>query len=68
MGKSSVLEILKKTLSIFYYFYFQLNFIYLFLESRREGERGRETLKCGSLSRAPTGDLACNPSMCPDWE
>ena len=24
---------------------------------------------CGCLSRTPpTGDLACNPSMCPDWE
>ena len=23
---------------------------------------------CGCLSRAPTGDLARNPSMSPDWE
>ena len=23
---------------------------------------------CGCLSRAPTGDLACNPGMCPDRE
>ena len=23
---------------------------------------------CGGLSRAPTGDLVCNPGMCPDWE
>ena len=24
---------------------------------------------CGCLSRAPhTGDLACNPGLCPEWE
>ena len=23
---------------------------------------------CGCLSWVPTGDLACNPGMCPDWE
>ena len=23
---------------------------------------------CGCLSGAPTGDLAYNPGMCPDWE
>ena len=23
---------------------------------------------CGCLSHAPTGDLAPNPGMCPDWE
>ena len=23
---------------------------------------------CGVLSHPPTGDLACNPGMCPDWE
>ena len=23
---------------------------------------------CGCLLHAPTGDLACNPGMCPDWE
>ena len=23
---------------------------------------------CGCLSRAPIGDLTCNPGMCPDWE
>ena len=31
-------------------------------------QRGRETAKCGCLSSAPTGDLAHNPGMCPDWE
>ena len=39
-------------------------------EREREGERkgGRETSMCGCLSRTPTGDLAPNPGMCPDWE
>ena len=23
---------------------------------------------CGCFSMPPTGDLACNPGMCPDWE
>ena len=46
-----------------------LGFIYLFLE-RGEG-RGREGEKyqCVVASHAPpTGDLAQNPGMCPDWE
>ena len=34
----------------------------------REGEREGETSMCGCLSCAPTGDLAHNPGMCPDWE
>ena len=31
-------------------------------------ERGRETSMCGCLLHTPTGDLANNPGMCPDWE
>ena len=45
---------------------FFLDFTYLFLERGRE--KRRETSVCGCLSYAPTGDLACNPGMCPDWE
>ena len=44
-------------------------FIFIFRESGREGER--ETSMCGLVqtSRAPpTGDLACNTGLCPDWE
>ena len=33
-----------------------------------EGERGKETSLCGCLLNAPTGDLACNPGMGPNWE
>ena len=44
-------------------------FIYLLLEKERQGrKRGTETSTCGCLSRAPTGDLARNPGMRPDWE
>ena len=31
------------------------------------GERGKH--QCvGASCMPPTGDLACNPGMCPDWE
>ena len=49
---------------------------YWFVLERGEGgrKRGRQTSKCERnidwLPNAgtPTGDLACNPGMCPDWE
>ena len=35
----------------------------------REGEREGEKHQCMAASRTPpTGDLACNPGMRPDWE
>ena len=41
------------------------DFIYLFLERGREGEKHQ----CVVATRVPpTGDLACNPGMCPDQE
>ena len=44
-------------------------FIYLFLERGREGEKEEEKHQCVIASHMlPTGDLACNPGMCPDWE
>ena len=44
-------------------------FIYFFRERKGGKKRGRETSMCGCLSTAhPTGDLAHNPGMCPDWE
>ena len=40
---------------------------YLFLD--RGGGREREKHQCVVASHAPpTGDLAHNPGMCPDWE
>ena len=50
-------------------FFFFKEFIYLFLERGREGEREGENHQCAVASHAPsTGDLAHNPGMCPDWE
>ena len=44
------------------------NFIYLFLD-RGEGEREGEKHQWVAASlMPPTGDLACNPGMCPGWE
>ena len=51
--------------------------LFIFRERAREGERGGEISVCVGnsivcLSHAPrtppTGDLAGNPGMCPDWE
>ena len=42
---------------------------YLFLERGRERERGGDKQQCAVASHTPpTGDLAHNPGMCPDWE
>ena len=40
----------------------------LFLEKGRQGERERNINVWLPLTRPPTGDLASNPGMCPDWE
>ena len=49
-------------------FNFFLRF-YLFLGRGREGEREGEKCQCVVASHTPpTGDLAHNPGMCPDWE
>ena len=34
-------------------------------EGEREGEKHRSVVASQVL---PTGDLACNAGMCPDWE
>ena len=43
---------------------FLKDFIYLFLE---RGEREKHQCMVASWA-PPTGDLACNPGVCPDWE
>ena len=53
------------------YIYIHIYIIYLFIFTQRgrEGEREGEKHQCVAASRAPpTGDLARNPGMCPDWE
>ena len=48
---------------------FLKDFIYLCLERRGEGEREGEKHQCVVAScTPPTGNLAHNPGMCPDWE
>ena len=48
--------------------FFKILFIY-FLERGRVGEREGKKYQCVVASHAPpTGDLARNPGMCPDWE
>ena len=42
---------------------------FIFRQRRREGEREGEKHQCVVASHTPpTGDLARNPGMCPDWE
>ena len=44
------------------------DFIYLFLQRGRKGEREGEKHPCVVASQVPpTGELARNPGMCPDW-
>ena len=44
-------------------------YLIIFRERGREGEREGEKHQCVIASHAPpTGDLAHNPGMCPDWE
>ena len=47
----------------------KIYFTYFFRERGREREREEEKHQCVVVPRVPpTGDLACNPGMCPDWE
>ena len=49
--------------------FFEKDFIYLFLEREREGEReGEKHEWVIAFHTPPTGDLAHNPGMCPDRE
>ena len=44
-------------------------YLFIFRERGREGEREGEKHQCVVAFHAPpTGDLVCNPGMCPDWE
>ena len=40
----------------------------LFMERGREGDRGEKHQCVVAFCAPPTGDLARNPGMCPDWE
>ena len=41
--------------------------MHLFLEKKEGRKRGKHQCVVASCV-PPTGDLACNPGMCPDWE
>ena len=44
-------------------------YLLIFRKKGREGEREGEKHQCVVASHSPpSGDLACNPGMCPDWE
>ena len=68
--KTVIIDFLEKRMRSLYIYTSFLKRFYLFIF--REGE-GRETegekQQCVVASQAPpTGDLARNPGMCPDWE
>ena len=53
----------------FYFIYFLRFYLFIFRERGREGDRKGEKYQCVVASHVPpTGDLARNPGMCPDWE
>ena len=66
--KNKILIIFSRMFSKLFLLFFK-DFIYLFLERGRVGEREGEKHQCVVASHvAPTGDLARNPGMWPDWE
>ena len=51
------------------FFFFFLDFIYLFLERAEGKEKEGEKHQCMVASHMSfAGDLACKPGMCLDWE
>ena len=61
-------ELLRHVRNMYNQMLFFKDFIHLFLE-RGKGGRKRGKHQCVVASHTPpTGDLACNPGMCPDWE
>ena len=58
-----------KNIYIWFYFFKRSYLFIISREREREGERQGEKHQCVVASCAPpTGDLAHNPGMCPDWE
>ena len=54
---------------ISFLFLFKRFYLFIFRERGMEGEREGEKQHCVVASHvAPTGDPACNPGMCPNWE
>ena len=54
---------------LFSYLFLKVFYVFIFRDRGREGEREEEKHQCVVASHTlPTGDLAHNPGMCPDWE
>ena len=53
--------------NVFFFLKIYTELYLLFLERGREGERGKHQRVVASCA-PPTGDLVCNPGMCPDWK
>ena len=54
---------------IVYKVYFHFFICFIFRKRGKEAERGGKKHQCVVASRTiPTGDLASNPGMCPEWE
>ena len=43
-------------------------YVCMYVEKREGKERGREMLSVVVPCVPPTGNLACNSGICPDWE
>ena len=50
------------------HFFLKIFYLFIFRERVREKERERNINVWLPLMGPPTGDLACNPGTCPDWE
>ena len=68
MGDKSHLTVMLKGIFELKDFFLRF-YLFTFREKGREGEREGEKHQFVVAScMSPTGDLACNPDMCPDWE
>ena len=56
-----------KWLGFLFLFLFLRFYLFIFREGGREGERGKHQCVVASCA-PPTGDLAHNPGLDPDWE
>ena len=62
-------HLLKTQIRSPYFFFFSFIYLFIFRQRRREGEREGEKHQCVVASHmVPSGDLAHNPVMYPEWE
>ena len=56
-------------LKIYLFLFIKIFYLFTFRGRGREGEREEVEHQCMFAYSTPhTGDMACNPGMCPDWE